>query len=147
MEACREPAARRSGSSPSGLRVLIIEDNEDGRETLRMLLELFGHEVEVASDGVEGVYKALTWRPAVALVDVGLPVLDGYQVARCIRGVLGGSIVLVAHTGYGQPEDRSRALEAGFDAHLVKPVQLAGTTQLANRGRPDQAPPNEPHAR
>ena len=119
MEACRKPAAHRS---QSGLRVLIIEDNEDGRETLRMLLELFGHEVEVAKDGVEGLYKALTWRPAVALVDVGLPVLDGYQVARCIRGVLGGSIFLIAHTGYGQPEDRFRALQAGFDAHLVKPV-------------------------
>ena len=85
MEACRESTAYRSRNR---LRILIIEDNEDGRETLRMLLELFGHEVEVAKDGVEGLYKALTLRPAVALVDVGLPVLDGYQVARCIRGVV-----------------------------------------------------------
>jgi CheY-like chemotaxis protein len=104
------------------LRVLIVEDNQDSRDSLRILLELLGHEVDVAADGVEGIYKALTWRPVVALVDVGLPMLDGYQVAQCIRTVLGRSIFLVAHTGYGQPEDRRRALEAGFDAHLVKPV-------------------------
>jgi two-component system, sensor histidine kinase len=141
MKACREPAAHRS---LSGLRVLIIEDNEDGRETLRMLLELFGHEVEVAKDGVEGLYKALTWRPAVALVDVGLPVLDGYQVARCIRSVLGGSIFLIAHTGYGQPEDRLRALQAGFDAHLVKPVDWleldSWLTEVAQTKGPQTSP-------
>src|ERR1700731_451950 len=123
MEACRDRVSRRPlGRAPSGLRILIVEDNKDSRETLRTLLELLGHQVDVAEDGVEGVHKALTSSPTVALVDVGLPILDGYKVAQCIRTVLGRSIFLVAHTGYGQPEDRRRAFEAGFDAHLIKPV-------------------------
>jgi CheY-like chemotaxis protein len=123
MEACKDRVSRRPlGRTPSGLRILIVEDNKDSRETLRTLLELLGHQVDVAEDGVEGVHKALTGSPTVALVDVGLPILDGYKVAQCIRTVLGRSIFLVAHTGYGQPEDRRRAFEAGFDAHLVKPV-------------------------
>jgi two-component system, sensor histidine kinase len=123
MEACKDRVSRRPlGRAPSGLRILIVEDNKDSRETLRTLLELLGHQVDVAEDGVEGVHKALTSSPTVALVDVGLPFLNGYQVAQCIRTVLGRSIFLVAHTGYGQPEDRRRAFEAGFDAHLVKPV-------------------------
>jgi two-component system, sensor histidine kinase len=123
MEACKDRVSRRPlGRAPSGLRILIVEDNKDNRETLRMLLELLGHQVDVAEDGVEGVQKALTCLPTIALVDVGLPILDGYKVAQCIRTVLGRSIFLVAHTGYGQPEDRRRAFEAGFDAHLVKPV-------------------------
>jgi two-component system, sensor histidine kinase len=123
MEACKDRVSRRPlGRAPSGLRILIVEDNKDSRETLRTLLELLGPQVDVAEDGVEGVHKALTSSPTVALVDVGLPFLNGYQVAQCIRTVLGRSIFLVAHTGYGQPEDRRRAFEAGFDAHLVKPV-------------------------
>jgi two-component system, sensor histidine kinase len=123
MEACRDRVSRRPlGRAPSGLRILIVEDNKDSRETLRTLLELLGHHVDVAEDGVEGIHKALSCSPTIALVDVGLPILDGYKVAQCIRTVLGRGIFLVAHTGYGQPEDRRRAFEAGFDAHLVKPV-------------------------
>jgi CheY-like chemotaxis protein len=110
------------GRVQDGLRILIVEDNKDSRETLRTLLELLGHHVDVAEDGVEGIHKALTCSPMIALVDVGLPLLDGYKVAQCLRTVLGRKIFLVAHTGYGQPEDRRRAFEAGFDAHLVKPV-------------------------
>jgi signal transduction histidine kinase len=103
-------------------RILLVEDNPDGRETLRLLLQLEGHHVDVAEDGPQGVKKALTTRPDVALIDLGLPVLDGYEVARQVRSALGDRVHLIALTGYGEPHDRRRALEAGFHTHLVKPV-------------------------
>jgi CheY-like chemotaxis protein len=106
------------------LRILVIEDNPDGRETLRVLLALLGHQVKVAGDGLEGVSLALSWRPEVALVDIGLPRLDGFEVARRLRAALGPRIFLIAQTGYGRPEDRRQGLAAGFDVHLVKPLQL-----------------------
>jgi CheY-like chemotaxis protein len=106
------------------LRILVIEDNPDGRETLCVLLELLGHQVVAASDGIAGVDKGLSWRPEVALVDIGLPGLDGYEVARRLRAALDRRIFLIAQTGYGQPEDRRRGLAAGFDVHLVKPMRL-----------------------
>jgi CheY-like chemotaxis protein len=115
-----QPEFKSSGSR----RVLIVEDNCDGRETLRTLLQLLGHRVEVAEDGPAGLDKAVTWQPEVVLLDIGLPRLDGYQVARQLRRRFGDRILLIAHTGYGQPEDRRRAFEAGFNAHLVKPVDL-----------------------
>ena len=102
--------------------VLIVEDHPDGRESLRLLLELLGYQVDVAADGIEGVHKALQGRPEVAIVDLALPRLDGYQVARRLRAALGPSVFLNSHTSNGRPEDRQRALEAGFDVHLVKPV-------------------------
>jgi CheY-like chemotaxis protein len=102
--------------------VLIIEDNPDGRETLQLLLETQGYQVEAAGDGLEGVARALAWRPTIAVVDIGLPRLDGYGVACTLRALLGADIFLIALTAYGQPEDRRRALAAGFDVHLVKPV-------------------------
>ncbi len=106
-------------------RVLVIEDHQDVREGLRLFLEARGHSVDEASDGPSGLEKLLARRPDVALIDVGLPGLDGYAIAAAVRGGPGGSGVrLVAMTGYGQPEDRRRALEAGFHAHLVKPVDL-----------------------
>ncbi len=107
----------------SSLRILVVEDNRDGRESLRDLLEIWGHEVEVAETGPEGVKAALASRPDVALIDIGLPGLDGNEVAQRIRADLeSGGMPLIAMTGYGQPEDRRRALQAGFDAYLVKPV-------------------------
>jgi CheY-like chemotaxis protein len=110
----RRPAIRR--------RVLIVEDNDDAREMLKILLEHEGHEVFEAADGTEGVRAASRLRPDLALVDVGLPILDGYEVARFIRRQDHQPQRLVALTGYGQAADRERALEAGFDDHLVKPV-------------------------
>jgi two-component system, sensor histidine kinase len=108
-------------------RVLVVEDNEDAREMLRTTLELAGHDVRVASDGPGGVAAALAFLPEVALIDIGLPGLDGYEVARRIRTTAPGrTVTLVALTGYGQPEDRRRAQDAGFDAHLVKPVDVEG---------------------
>jgi CheY-like chemotaxis protein len=104
------------------LRILIIEDNADGREMMRLMLELLGHEVLVAADGEEGVEMALGWHPEVAVIDIGLPRLNGYEVARRLRRELGCELFLITQTGYGRPEDREQALAAGFDVHLTKPV-------------------------
>jgi len=108
-------------------RVLVVEDHEDARDMMREALRLEGHEVFVAEDGVRGVEMALLHRPEIALVDLGLPGVSGYDVAARIRTALGTTVTLVALTGYGQPEDRLRSRAAGFDAHLVKPV---GVTDL-----------------
>jgi PAS domain S-box-containing protein len=111
---------------PSPRRILIVEDSRDSRDMLRYLLEHAGHEVHEAADGLSGVEAILKVRPDIALVDVGLPGLDGYEVARRIRAdAAGGKVRLVALTGYGLPEDHRRSQEAGFDAHLVKPVDPA----------------------
>jgi CheY-like chemotaxis protein len=100
----------------------VIEDNADSREMLRSALELEGHQVVVAEDGSAGLEAARSVRPDVAVIDIGLPGLDGYEVGRRIRSDLGLSATLIALTGYGQAEDRRRSEDAGFDAHLVKPV-------------------------
>lgn len=113
--------------------VLLIEDNPDGREALRLLLSLLGYEVDVATDGAEGLSKGLEMHPDVAIVDIGLPKLDGYQVGQRLRQALGRSVTLVAYTAYEEdPEDR-RAAEAGFDAWLVKPVELHMLTPWLDR--------------
>jgi two-component system CheB/CheR fusion protein len=109
-------------------RILLIEDNEDAREALRALLELDGHEVEAAAEGQQGLEIAGTKAVEVALIDIGLPGLDGYEVARRMRA-LARPPILIALTGYGQPEDRRRAEEAGFDAHLVKPIDPTALTK------------------
>lgn len=108
---------------PRGRHILIIEDNQDFREVLRMLLESWGHRVEEAADGGRGLEIFHVSRPEIILVDLGLPDLDGCEFARTVRSARGGdALSLVAITGYGQPSDRRRAKEAGFDAHLTKPV-------------------------
>jgi CheY-like chemotaxis protein len=124
------PPAASSGVR--GRDILIVEDNADARETLQQLLEMGGHTVRAASDGLAGLQAALTRRPEVALVDIGLPVMDGYEVARRLRaGEAGGErTLLVAVTGYGSPEDRDRALQAGFDEHVVKPIDPRILEQL-----------------
>jgi CheY-like chemotaxis protein len=102
--------------------VLLIEDNADARQSLRTLLEQHGHRVDEADDGASGLARAETTRPDIVLIDVGLPGLDGWEVARRIRSRRGAEPILVAITGYGQADDRRRSREAGFDAHLTKPV-------------------------
>jgi PAS domain S-box-containing protein len=114
------PATPRGGARR---RILVIEDNADNREMMRMLLETLGHEVHEAADGASGVSLAVRLVPEVVLVDIGLPGLDGYEVARQIRAKLRGGVRLIAVSGYGQKEDRLRAFEAGFDDHLLKPVE------------------------
>ncbi|HEX6202667.1 MAG TPA: response regulator [Thermoanaerobaculia bacterium] len=104
--------------------VLIVEDNEDAREMLALLLEGRGFSVGTARDGREGVEKASSGEWDVAIVDIGLPGLDGYEVARRVRaGDAGGGLQLIALSGYGRPEDRAKSADAGFDLHLVKPVE------------------------
>ena len=115
-------------------RVLIVEDNEDAREMLSILLAEDGHEVQVAHDGPSGLEAALSFRPDVGLLDLGLPGFDGYELARSIRAHdEGKQIYLVALTGYGQSEDRHRSEEAGFDDHVVKPLDIDQLTQLLQR--------------
>lgn len=114
-------------------RILVVEDDEDGREMLRHLLELSGHEVYEAEDGLRGLEQALALRPEVVLIDVGLPGLDGYQVAGRIRAAGYTDVVLIAVTGYGQIEDRLRAEAAGFDAQITKPVNPSVLTALLAR--------------
>ena len=103
-------------------RVLVIEDNADGRESLKMLLELWGHSVETASDGTEGLAKLNSHEADIALVDIGLPGMSGYDIVRSLRQSKTPTPRLIAMTGYGQPHDRDLALEAGFDSFLVKPI-------------------------
>jgi signal transduction histidine kinase/ActR/RegA family two-component response regulator len=132
----RKPAAAAAAEGLAGLQILVVEDNEDGRESLRELLEIWGHRVTVAETGPEGVEMAFSLRPQVALVDIGLPGMDGNEVARQVRSILGDDeISLIAMTGYGQPEDRRRALQAGFDCYLVKPVDPAVLSQLLSESR------------
>ena len=106
-------------------RILLVEDNSDARQSMRDLLELWGHQVAVAPDGVQGVALALEHAPDLALVDIGLPGVDGYQVAAALRAGVGQHLRLVALTGHGEPEAYERALKAGFDLHLTKPVRPA----------------------
>ncbi len=116
QEAAAAPAA-------AGRRILIVDDNEDGAESLSMLLDLCGNETHQAHDGVQALEAAERLRPDVVLLDIGLPGLNGYEVCRRIRQApWGKDMILVALTGWGQEEDRSRSREAGFNAHVVKPV-------------------------
>jgi len=139
----REPRETPVDARQSARRILLVEDNSDVREGLKTLLEEEGHEVRTAGDGVEGVELALAYQPEVALVDIGLPRLDGYAVARSLREALGPHVLLVALTGYGLPEDRRRALESGFDAHLTKPVTLSAILELLARDRREPKKPLE----
>jgi signal transduction histidine kinase/CheY-like chemotaxis protein len=128
------PAAAPPPATPTprgaSRRVFVVEDQDDNREALVTLLAALGHEVASGADGVKGVAAIVAQRPEIALVDIGLPGIDGYEVARRVRAALGSSIYLVALTGYGQVEDRHRAAEAGFDLHLTKPVNFDALTAL-----------------
>ncbi|RYG62964.1 response regulator [bacterium] len=121
--------------SQLGRTVLLIEDNDDAREVLKLLLERGGHQVDSACDGLEGLNKAVHSRPEIALIDIGLPIMDGYEVAERTRAALGGDIFLIALTGYGQPEDRQKALDAGFDEHLTKPIEASHLRQILDQVR------------
>ena len=125
-ERAPDRAPRRAARTPSNVRVLLVEDNRDAADSLMMLLEALGHRVRVANDGPSALEVAAANPPDVMLVDIGLPGMSGYEVATRIRqnSALGG-VVLVALTGYGLEEDRRRALAAGFEYHLVKPIDPA----------------------
>ena len=107
-------------------RVLLIDDNIDAAESLAQLLSLSGHDARTAIDGMSGLRVAAEFEPEVVFCDLGLPGMSGYEVAQALRELPHGrELVLVALTGYGQPSDRERTAQAGFDAHLVKPVDPA----------------------
>jgi len=117
-------AARAIAPTPVGKhRVLVVEDEADSRECLKLLLETEGHAVVLSSSGAAALAEAATFHPDIALVDVGLPDMDGYEVARRLRALPAGKDVkLIAITGFGAEKDRRRAKEAGFDVHVTKPV-------------------------
>jgi len=133
----QEPRRPKPAQAP-GRKVLVIEDSVDAAESLRDVLELSGHQVVVAHDGVAGIAKAGEFQPDVVFCDIGLPGdTDGYAVASALRRLpTTASAILVALTGYARPEDREHALEAGFDAHLAKPVDLSILEQLLAQGPP-----------
>jgi signal transduction histidine kinase len=123
------PQAQPAAPAVAPKRVLVVEDNSDIRETLGMILTMWGHDVEFAETGPAGLARAVEMRPEVALIDIGLPGLSGYDVARRIRNgadsAWSRSVRLIALTGYGRDSDRDKALDAGFNCHLVKPVDPA----------------------
>lgn len=110
-------------SEPARRRILVVDDNQDSAESLALLLEIYGHEVRTAFAGPAALETASTFRPDVVLLDIGLPGMDGYEVARRLRAEH-DRCRLIALTGYGRDDDRERSREAGFDHHLVKPVDL-----------------------
>lgn len=125
-------SAQKAAETAKGLSVVLVEDNEDIRDSMRELLTELGHQVHDARDGEAGADLILRLAPDLAIVDVGLPLLDGYQVAARVRERFGPDKVrLVAMTGFGQASDRRRALDAGFDAHLVKPADVNALIEVA----------------
>jgi CheY-like chemotaxis protein len=129
-----KPAPEPARCATRPLRILVIEDNADMRDSMRDLLHLWGHVAEAAADGLEGLAQVLLFKPDVALVDLGLPRMDGYEVARQVRVQEGGrDVLLIALSGYGQPADRDAAEAAGFDRHIVKPPDLVELETLLAR--------------
>jgi CheY-like chemotaxis protein len=127
-------------ATPRGRRILIVDDNADSADSLAMLLQLGGHEAHTAYDGPQGLEAAARLQPEVMLLDLGLPGLDGCELCRRIRQQpWGQAALLIAVTGWGQAADRQRSRDAGFDAHLVKPVELAALEQVIG-GLAGQAP-------
>lgn len=116
-------ARQVSGESPSKRRLLVVDDNRDAAESMSMLLEMWGHEVAFAYDGPSALATAERLQPEAVLLDIGLPGMDGYEVAERLRELpQARDAVLIAITGYGQEDDRLRSRQAGIDHHLVKPV-------------------------
>jgi two-component system, sensor histidine kinase len=126
-----QPSSTPDCSAAFSRRVLVIEDNHDAREMFRMMLELAGHEVLEAGDGLTGLEILKSQRPDVAVIDVGLPGLNGYEIARRFRAEPNSrDVMLVALTGYGTPDARERSRQAGFDHHLIKPVNPEALEEL-----------------
>jgi CheY-like chemotaxis protein len=132
------PGPSADAQAPAAARrILVVDDNPDTVASLAILLEQSGNEIQTAADGLEAVVMAETFRPDIVLLDLGLPKLNGYDAARRIREQpWGKAMLLVAMTGWGQPEARRKSAEAGFDIHLVKPVGQDALLKLLVPGKP-----------
>lgn len=137
--AAREPSRVKPEKTVSR-RILVVDDNRDSAHSLAMLLKLWGHKVDTAYDGLEAIERAASFRADIILLDIGMPRLNGYEAARRIRRQGQKGLRLVALTGWGQEEDRLLSEEAGFDAHLVKPVDLDALTKLLAKWTPANKP-------
>jgi PAS domain S-box-containing protein len=144
----REAKPQPQASSPSGYRLLVVDDNQDAANSLAMLLRLQGHEVRIAFSGLAALEMTKKYSPDVVFLDIGMPGMDGYEVARRLRQQPGlENVVLAALTGWGQQEDRRRTAEGGFDHHLVKPVEvdalgkLMATAKTRTRGGTQRSVP------
>ena len=116
--------------------MLVVDDNPDVADTIGDVIDMLGHDVRVAKDGAEALEVARTFRPDLVLLDIGMPGMDGCEVARRLRAQPGGeAIVLVALTGWGQPQDVEMIMRAGFDQHLVKPAALATLREVLAKVR------------
>jgi CheY-like chemotaxis protein len=134
MPAAAVLAARGNAPPQARHRILVADDNPDALESLALLLECDGHEVWKAANGAEAFELAEKWQPHLALLDIGMPVLDGYEAARRIRSeTWGKGMMLVALSGWGQSSDVQRSRESGFDTHLVKPASFDALAQLLSR--------------
>jgi CheY-like chemotaxis protein len=125
------PVLQDEAATEPGHRVVVVDDNVDAANALRFLLENDGHEVRIATDGPSGLALARDFKPDFLLLDIGLPRLNGYEIAREVRDDPAlGKVTIIAVTGYGQAEDRARATAAGFDYHLTKPVEFQSLQRL-----------------
>lgn len=129
-ETPNEPTASESPATTSR-RILVVDDNRDAAKTMAMLLKITGNEIRIAYDGLEALETANQFQPDIILLDIGLPKLNGYEVASKIRDESWGkNMIIVALTGWGQPDDRGRSAEIGFNAHMVKPVDYDELVKL-----------------
>jgi CheY-like chemotaxis protein len=136
-ESATRSTADTVAPTPIGRRILVADDNQDAADSLAMILEMDGHDVRVAHDGRAALSVAQTFRPDIVLLDIGMPRLNGYEVAQALRQEpWGADIRLIALTGWGQESDRQRAAEAGFDCHLTKPVDPDALETMLSEGAP-----------
>jgi CheY-like chemotaxis protein len=141
LNAGEPPQVSDPAPPPARSRILIADDNRDAADSLSMLLELAGHEVRVAHQGRAALSLAQTFRPDVALLDIGMPDLSGYEVSQELRREPWGQwIQLIALTGWGQEKDRQQALEAGFNHHLTKPIDPDQLEALISSGQQTKDP-------
>lgn len=133
--------AEQNPMRPAARKIAIVEDNQDVRDLLRLKLTHLGHDVSTARDGEEGLQLVIKERPDFALVDIGLPGIDGFEVAREVRQRIGNDVVLVAVSGFGQPEDKRRAFDSGFDEHITKPAEVSDIENVLRRFPPRTSAP------